>query len=105
MFQASRGKGKGKSKKGSAALFQKNTYDVSSFPSYEKVERLRTLDIFAGCGGWLFIDTLKSVSVVRHRIDICSEIGQTIFVIQNNDSSKNFNNDQSDHSEMPLLKS
>eukprot|EP00111_Clytia_hemisphaerica_P007316 TCONS_00021299-protein len=47
--KASRGKGKGKAKKGSA-LFQKNTYNVE-FPIYQKVDRLRTLDIFAGCGG------------------------------------------------------
>ena len=51
-IQGGKGKGKGKSKKASSTLFERNSYEVQ-FPAYEKVDRLRTLDIFAGCGGIL----------------------------------------------------
>ncbi|XP_065647414.1 DNA (cytosine-5)-methyltransferase PliMCI isoform X3 [Hydra vulgaris] len=45
-WNSNKGKGKGKSK----STKQQNELE-SNFPAYEKVEKLRTLDIFAGCGG------------------------------------------------------
>ena len=43
-----KGKGKGKAKK--ASLSNDNVINTDH-PVYEKVAKLRTLDIFAGCGG------------------------------------------------------
>lgn len=45
----SSGKGKGKAKK-KGSIFQQSAL-LTNHPVYEKVDKLRTLDIFAGCGG------------------------------------------------------
>ena len=47
--RSTKGKGKGKAKK--AANLCKDNVLNTNHPVYEQIPKLRTLDIFAGCGG------------------------------------------------------
>ena len=53
-----KGKGKGKGKSSSVTSSKGQESSIASFPKYQQATKLRSLDVFAGCGGKLHLKVI-----------------------------------------------